>query len=119
MLTSLVDKSLVRREHADCYQMHELLKTYAAEKLADDADREREARDQHSAFYSDLAFSHQSAWGNRDQPISLGIFKSEIYNLLQAWDWNITRADVHRLDQMISSVNEFHPLSGKNRQGDK
>jgi predicted ATPase len=55
ILTSLVDKSLIRRDHSDCYQLHAPLRKYAAEKLADSEDRERKIRDRHSVFYSDLA----------------------------------------------------------------
>jgi len=117
ILTALVDKSLVRREYLDRYQMHELLKSYTAKKLADNAEREREVHDRHSAYYSDLAFSLENSWKSNDQLKSLAIVKPDIYNLLRAWEWSLTHTDLHRLDQMITSLSEFYYWLGHLQDG--
>lgn len=59
ILSALVDKSLLRCERDGRYQIHELLRQYAAEQLAHSADDTANARTQHSAYYAD--FMHQRA----------------------------------------------------------
>ena len=51
ILADLVGKSLVRRREAGRFDIHELLRQYAAEQLAADPDAERETLGRHAAFF--------------------------------------------------------------------
>jgi predicted ATPase/class 3 adenylate cyclase len=51
ILSDLVGKSLVRRREEGRFDIHELLRQYAAEQLAADPDAERETLGRHAAFF--------------------------------------------------------------------
>ncbi len=57
VLSALVAKSLVRRLEAGRYDLHELIRQYAALQLQADPAQEAAAREQHYAFYLALAES--------------------------------------------------------------
>ena len=52
-LASLVESSLLQAMQDERYQMHELLRQFAEEKLAQDAQEENATRTQHSVYYLD------------------------------------------------------------------
>ena len=103
-LAALVDRSLVQRDAAGRYDMHELLRQYAWEHAAE-AKVLASARDAHA----DLLAGMMEHWelelhgpGERDATAAM---EAEIGNILSAWDWaaESTRADW--LDKMA------HPLA--------
>jgi hypothetical protein len=51
-LLALVDKSLLHRAVEGRYEVHELLRQYAAEQIAALPDGERAVRDRHAAYYA-------------------------------------------------------------------
>jgi serine/threonine protein kinase/tetratricopeptide (TPR) repeat protein len=53
-LTMLVNKSLIRRLPSGRYEVHELLRQYAAEKLRDSSDVEEAMRQSHADYYLEL-----------------------------------------------------------------
>lgn len=113
VLTTLVDKSLVRRDRADRYQMHAILQKYAAEKLAENEAEARRVRDLHGQFFSALAFEHQGSWTGPDQLEAVALFKAEFYNLLETWQRYANELDVRRLDMMLESLCEFFFWRGR------
>jgi predicted ATPase len=117
VLTALVDKSLLRRDRVGRYQMHDLVKQYAAEKLASDQEWQQLVQERHSAYYSHLAYEHRRSWTGHDQLQAVELFKHESYNLLQAWAWNLNNAEFQRLDQMVFSLCEFLFWQGRLGEG--
>jgi predicted ATPase len=62
ILRSLVEKSLIRSDGADHYDMHQLLQRYAHEKL--DSSRQAEtARDAHAEYFAQYAEAHTKQSG--------------------------------------------------------
>ena len=57
ILSALVDKSLLRLDSNGRYQIHELLRQYAAEQLEKSADDVAQTQSNHAAFY--IQFLHQ------------------------------------------------------------
>jgi predicted ATPase/DNA-binding SARP family transcriptional activator len=116
MLTSLVDKSLVRRMAADRtsagrYEIHELLRQFAAEQL-DAAERAMvEAR--HGTYY--LAFvAARSRRLGRDQPREAAAeIQGEIDNVRQAWNWAVAETRATELAQAAYGWWQFCLLTGQ------
>ena len=53
-LTSLVNKSFLHRDPSGRYDIHELLRQFAAEQLAALPETEAQARERHAFYYADF-----------------------------------------------------------------
>ena len=86
-LLRLVHKSWLEREANGRFQIHELLRQYAAEKLATDESRKTQIRDQHAAYF---ATQLQKWYGKMKGPDSAEAFvavAADIANVQAAWRW--------------------------------
>lgn len=82
-LSSLVTKSLLRRTGANRYDLHELVRQYAAEKLAASGRRDA-VRKRHQAFYAQLAQHASDAWFRGERNAFVEQLPPENENLIAA-----------------------------------
>ena len=92
LLASLVDQSLVMVGEDGRYGMHELLRQYAAERLAADPAEEADTRRRHAEHYAALLPAPTDAAGGGPS------LDAEVENLRAATDWLVRHADPARLD---------------------
>jgi predicted ATPase/class 3 adenylate cyclase len=93
LLAGLVDHSLVDVAEDGRYAIHELLRQYAAERLAADPADEHATRERHAEYFAALLPDPAEAAAG-DQ----GDLDAEIENLRAATDWLIGHVDPTRLD---------------------
>jgi predicted ATPase/DNA-binding SARP family transcriptional activator len=107
-LLALVDKSLLHRAAEERYEVHELLRQYAGERLSASPDAERSVRDRHAAYYA-AALEHWAAdlKGPRQQT-ALVEMEAEIEDARAAWDWAVEQAQVELLDQAMDGLGWFY-----------
>jgi predicted ATPase len=107
-LMALVHKSLLYRTANGRYDVHDLIRQYAAEKLRESPVASQAARSRHSVYFTaalqrwaaDLSGPRQqTAWAEMD---------IEIENARRAWDWAVERAPAERLDQGIVALARFY-----------
>jgi predicted ATPase/DNA-binding SARP family transcriptional activator len=106
-LRALVNRSLLHRSSAGRYDLHELLRQYAAEKLAGSPAAADAARDRHSAYYA----AALQRWGEdlkgSRQLAAVAEMDVEIDNARAAWDWAVARGRVDLLDQALDGLAGF------------
>jgi predicted ATPase/DNA-binding SARP family transcriptional activator len=125
-LMALVGKSFLQRTRTPStplrtggrYEMHELLRQYAAEKL-DAAPAASEAvRDRHSAYYAACL----QQWGADLKGARRGAALTEIgvdgENARAAWDWAAGRGQVERLAQATDGLCDFYRQRGRYQEGE-
>jgi len=107
-LRALVNASLLYREASGRYTMQELLRQYAAEKLADDPVLTQKARDRHCAYYV-VALQRwaEDAKGPRQQDVLLEM-DVEIDNARAAWDWAVTHQQTERIIRGMEGLCRFY-----------
>ncbi len=88
ILAALVDKSLVRSDGADRYDLHELVRQFAHEKLLESAEMEQ-TRDRHLDYFAALAKQAEPYLPGRDQHTWLERLEAEIDNLRAALEWSL------------------------------
>ena len=93
-LRKLVNCSLIERSSAGRYEMHELLRQYAAEKLVKTPDAGNTVRDKHARFYIHALNHWAGASKGPDQLEVLSGVDSDLDNIRAAWDWAISKRDV-------------------------
>jgi predicted ATPase/DNA-binding SARP family transcriptional activator len=99
VLAGLVDQSLVAAGEDDRYDMHELLRQYAAERLAADPAEESAARRRHAEHYAALLPPADEAGAGAGSSLEV-----EAENLRAATDWLIGNADPAALDAHLMRV---------------
>ena len=119
LLSVLEDKSLLRRGVPDRYEMHDLLRQYAEEKLREVADEERRVRDRHCAHYA--AFLHRrEAWlEDMRQQEALSDIGKEIENLRAAWHWAVQWGRVEEIEKALGALFSFYQMRSWFKEGEE
>jgi predicted ATPase/transcriptional regulator with XRE-family HTH domain len=117
-LHALVGASLLYYDtRRDRYTVHELLRQYAAEKLAADTADEATARDRHAAYYCGLLHELKADLQGGRQREALAAIEADGENARAAWEWAAQRQNVALLDQAIDSLGHFYEWQGRAEEG--
>ena len=95
LLSDLVSKSLVRRSDFGRYELHELLRQYAAERLAASPGEERDARERHARHYAAMLMERQAALIGPELAVARDELRGELDNLRAAAEWTLAEDDEH------------------------
>lgn len=119
IISTLMDKSLLRRDPSGHYDLHELVRQYAEEQLDASADESASARQRHCTFYMTFL---QRQWGDllgSKPKDALQSIEKEIQNVRAAWNWAVE----HQLDSEIAkgldSLWFFYDTRGWYREGEQ
>jgi tetratricopeptide (TPR) repeat protein len=107
LLASLVDQSLVAVGQDGRYGMHELLRQYAAERLAADPAEEADARRRHAGHYAALLPAPTETLAGEGPGVD-----AEVENLRAATDWLVRDADPVALDAYLVRLCALHRRKG-------
>jgi predicted ATPase/DNA-binding CsgD family transcriptional regulator len=102
-LASLVDKSLVRWNASGRYEIHELLRQYAEEQLAQSTAEQVDALNQHSRYYADFLAAQVNELTTQ-QRAALVKTAGDLDNIRGAWQWATHQA---RLDDLARAAMPF------------
>jgi predicted ATPase len=95
LLSDLVSKSLVRRSDFGRFELHELLRQYAAERLAASPGEERDAHERHARHYAAMLMERQAALIGPELAVARDELRGELDNLRAAADWILAEDDEH------------------------
>lgn len=116
-LTGLVDKSLLRwnwtRGVGGSYDMHDMVRQFAAEQLHRDTyDREAvEAR--HAAFYLEMLAGFETRIDSLEAAAAMQQARIEAVHIAQAWFWAAAHGDLDRLNRAAFSLWLFYFMTGR------
>lgn len=117
-LMALVNKSLLRRSPDEgMYEIHELSRQYAEEKLEGVIDLEK-IRDAHSTYYMNtLAERANEIFGRNGQDL-LERIETDIENVRAAWKWAVKRGHAQLLRGAAKVLDIYFDLRGQSGQAD-
>jgi predicted ATPase/transcriptional regulator with XRE-family HTH domain len=113
LLSALASKSLVRRAADGRYSLHELVRQYAAGRLAEDPEGEAAARGQHSVYYTDLAARLEGDLRGARQLEALAEMDMEIENVRAAWQWAVRQGQLAATRKPIRAFWSFYDIRGR------
>ena len=99
LLSSLVGKTLLRRDGDGRYDSQELLRQFCAEKLAGEADAVVRARDRHCAYFTGLLAQRYEALLWRRPVETYRELSAEMDNIHVAWAWAVEQGDLAAMDR--------------------
>jgi tetratricopeptide (TPR) repeat protein len=117
-LQGLVNKSLLAIKADGRYDVHELLRQFAAEKLSEVEDLATAARERHSVFYCKLLQQHTDNWHNARQLEAVAEVTREAGNVQSAWRWALGQEAWLRLYEAIDSWCWYHDWRGLRADGE-
>ena len=111
VLTSLEHKSLLRHTGGR-YEMHELLRQFAAEQLAAAADARAAVEAQHGTFYLAFVAGRERRMARDEPRLAVAEIQAELDNVRQAWSWASAHAHLAELDRSASGLSYFYVYVG-------
>jgi predicted ATPase len=95
LLSELVAKSLLRRPDFGRFELHELLRQYAAEQLRLSPAEEADARERHARHYAAMLLERQAALLGPELAVARDELRGELDNLRAAAGWTLAEDDEH------------------------
>ncbi|HJQ49138.1 MAG TPA: adenylate/guanylate cyclase domain-containing protein [Gaiellaceae bacterium] len=89
LLSELVAKSLLRRPDFGRFELHELLRQYAAEQLRSSPAEEADARERHARHYATMLLERRAALMGPELADARDELRGELENLRAAAEWII------------------------------
>lgn len=122
ILSTLVNRTLLRRAAPRRYDMHELIRQYSAAHLATDPQAHAAAQQRHFAFYLALVESANQELKGRDQLEWLGRLEQDHDNLEAALEWalnseSLTPDGVELALQLSGALRWFWRMRGHFHEG--
>jgi len=93
VLSDLVGKSLLRRPDFGRFELHELLRQYAAEQLLLSPAEEADARDRHARHYEAMLRDREAALMGPDMAVARDELRGELDNLRAGAEWSVADHD--------------------------
>jgi predicted ATPase/serine/threonine protein kinase/DNA-binding SARP family transcriptional activator len=116
ILRSLVSKSLVTTNRRGRYEIHELLRQFAAEQLQQ-MGRTDEARQAHSDYYLHALQQREEDLRGRRQLGALDEIEAELENLRLAWDWALSQKAMETIDRSLEPLYLFFYMRSRYHEG--
>lgn len=120
LLTILEDHSLLRlvkrSSGGSRYEMHELVRQYAAEQLQGNSLLSQQVHARFCAYYTAFISVRVEALVSEQQAQTE--MQTELNNLRQAWQWSIARGDIDALAQSSDGLFRFYYLQGMYQEGE-
>ncbi len=107
-LSALLDKSLIRYISSDRYDMHELLRQYAAEKLGANRQEYEETQMKHARYFAAFLERQKEHLKSAKQKQALMEIDLEIENARQAWQLAVARGNAHDVERSLESLYHFY-----------
>jgi len=107
LLSELVAKSLVRRPDFGRFELHELLRQYAAEQLAATPHDALDARERHARHYAAMLLERQAALMGPELAVARDELRGELDNLRTAAEWTLAEDDEHAALEVLEALYTF------------
>ncbi len=116
-LLALLDKSLVQRLPSGRYDMHLLLRQYAAEKLEADPRARERVEMQHIRYFATFLAQQEKHLQGAEQKEALARIASEIGNTRQAWRAAVAHRDAAGIEQCLEGLYRFYDVRCRFQEG--
>ena len=112
LLATLVNKALLRSDRQSRYRMHELIRQFAEEQLAADADEEHAARQACARYYLTWLGQQQQRLRGERQGDACRDIQADIDNIRRAWRWAVEDGQAGLLRDALRPMSLFADLRG-------
>ncbi len=115
-LANLTSKTLIRLNN-NRYEVHELLRQYAFEKLAEASSELSAVEANHATYYADFMDKLKLDLMGAKQLEALSKITADLDNVLLSWDWAVKAGDTTVLTKIINSFRIYCEMQGLSQLG--
>jgi predicted ATPase/DNA-binding SARP family transcriptional activator len=108
LLAALVDKSLLHWRAEGRYELHELLRQYAAENLAEIPEEKEATQDRHGLYYLEFLRQQESRLKSSQQQQAMAEIRAEVDNVRLAWQRAVAHKRAREMGQAATSLRLFY-----------
>ena len=117
-LRRLQFKSLLQFDpEKERFQIHELLRQFGMEKLAENKEAETAVRSEHAVYYCTFLHERESAMKGAGFIRAHQDISTDIDNVRRAWDWTVAQEDFAQLQQAAESLAWFYHWPSRYEEG--
>jgi predicted ATPase len=117
LLRQLTAHSLLQYDHeGDRFQLHEMMRQFAAERLSENPEAAQEITRRYFAYFNDLARRGGEAMTGGDQQVWMARLELEYNNIRQAIDWAVNN-DFEAAARLVVSQHIFWHTTGRYQEG--
>jgi tetratricopeptide (TPR) repeat protein len=98
--------------------MHELVRQYAAEKLAAAPQTQYETHDRHCAYYAAFLQRREAGLVGAGAGEALAAIKAEAENIRAAWHWAVAQAKLKEIEHSLNGLARLYLLAGPFQEGE-
>jgi len=118
-LAALANKSFLKRSGGQRYEMHGLLRQFAAEKLGDETVVEASIKVEHSRYFTRLLHHQESLLKGAGQKQALQTIALELDNVRLAWNQAVEQGQWDQLGRALESLFLFYEMKGRLLEGEQ
>ena len=113
-LLALAHKSWLKRDRDGRFQIHELLRQYATEKLQSNPNNWQRARERHSNYYAAFLNKQFQVMKGHQQKQAFNLVATEFQNIHLAWHWLVERGQLNTVvHKMLPALFLYCEARGK------
>ena len=117
VLSTLVTKSLIRRSGAGRYDLHELIRQFAAEHFAERPEEQTATQARHGSYYLTYFGQADGRLRSSAQRETLAELTAEMDNFRAAWDWAVTHGEFALIEQTMRTFAMLYDTRGWLQEG--
>ncbi|MFW6069572.1 MAG: ATP-binding protein [bacterium] len=117
-LTALVDKSFLHRSHPGFrFEMHRLLRQYAAEHLTEDEQQRQTAHEAHARYFADFVDARTQSLEGAGQQRAYREIGEVIDDVRAAWNWSLQQGCFGYTARFLEGLFTFYWARGWLQEG--
>ncbi|GJQ35223.1 MAG: hypothetical protein JETCAE01_12330 [Anaerolineaceae bacterium] len=117
VLSALVAKSLIRRSGTGRYDLHEIIRQYAAERLADQPKVKEDAQALHGRYFIRFLGQEDLPLRSSTQRESLAKLVADIDNIRSALEWALAHQEFVLIETGLSAYSTLYDTLGWYQEG--
>jgi predicted ATPase/class 3 adenylate cyclase len=112
VLSSLVDKSLLKRHPSGRYEILDILRQFIVKELRSSIEEHESVRNLHCDFFSDFLDMRKEPNTKEEREKILNIVAGDIDNLRIAWNWAIDKRKREQIEKVMKVLFYFYRMRG-------
>lgn len=116
LLTALLNKSLFQRTETGRYELHELVRQFAAEKFSDNPAAGMR-REQHAHYYLALLHQQMDNLSGRQLQSRLAAVTADLDNIRAGWEWAADTEQATLVGSALEDLCRFYEWQGRYAEG--
>lgn len=113
ILTELVDKSIIQRKEGGRFDIHQAIKPFVLEKLAQHPILQTEAIARHGAYFAAFTDERRLALRGHDQRTALEDLTAELDNILLGWNWAVSQGGENDVQAYYEGLFRYFDLRNR------